>query len=68
MTICVLMDHCVIGDKVNMQNAIVCGNAEVREGASLKDAQVAGGVTVEANAVHKGEAVTAGERDEMEED
>ena len=54
----------MIGDKVNMQNSIVCGNAEVKEGASLKDAQVAAGVTVEAGAVHKSEAVTADDQDE----
>jgi ADP-glucose pyrophosphorylase len=53
---------------VTMQNSIVCGNAEVREGASLKDVQVASGVSIEASAVHKGEAITMSERDEMDED
>lgn len=46
---------------------IVCGNAEVREGASLKEVQVAAGVTVEANAQHKNEAITASGED-MDED
>jgi translation initiation factor eIF-2B subunit gamma len=68
ITNCILMDHVVIGDKVTMQNSIVCGNAEVREGASLKDVQVASGVSIEASAVHKGEAITMSERDEMDED
>ena len=42
--------------------------SQVREGASLKDVQVAAGATVEANAVHKGEAITAGGEQDMDED
>ena len=60
------MDHVVIADKVTMQNVIICGNAEVREGASLKNTQVAAGVTVEAGANHKDEVLT--KEDDMEED
>ena len=41
-----------------MSNSVVCSNSEVREGASLKDVQVAAGVTVEAGANHKGESIT----------
>lgn len=54
-----------------MTNVIVGANAEVREGASLKDSQVEAGVHVEANAIIKGEAVTkalSGGDDGMEED
>ena len=58
------MDHVVIHDKVMMQNSIICGNVEVREGACLKDAQVASGVTTEVGAVHKNETIAAGERED----
>ena len=64
ITNCVLFDHVVIGDKVTMQNVIIGGNAEVREGASLKDAQVAIGMRVEANAVVKGEAIAEDHEEE----
>ena len=57
LTNCILMDHVVVHDKVTMSNCIVCSNAEVGEGASLKDAQVGMGVTIEPGAVVKGEAI-----------
>eukprot|EP00908_Phaeocystis_cordata_P012671 Transcript_23672.p2 GENE.Transcript_23672~~Transcript_23672.p2 ORF type:complete len:440 (-),score=222.48 Transcript_23672:35-1354(-) len=57
LTNCILMDHVVVHDKVTMSNCIVCPNAEIGEGASLKDAQVGMGVTIEPGAVIKGEAI-----------
>ena len=43
-----------------MSNCIVCSNAEVGEGASLKDAQVGVGVSIDPGAVVKGEAIDNG--------
>lgn len=40
LTNCILMDHVKIADKVNILNSIICSNAEIGEGASLKDSQV----------------------------
>ena len=54
------MDHVVVHDKVTMSNCIVCSNAEVGEGASLKDAQVGVGVSIDPGAVVKGEAIDNG--------
>lgn len=67
LTNCILMDHVVVQDKVIMSNCIVCSNAEVGEGASLKDAQVGVGVTIEPGTQIKGEAIdndTNGKDDE----
>ena len=45
-------------NQVNIANSVICSNAEVCEGASLKDAQVGFNVTVEAGAIIKGEAIS----------
>ena len=68
LTNVILMDHVVVHDKVTMSNCIVCSNAEVGEGASLKDAQVGVGVSIDPGAVVKGEAIDNGGDNDVDDD